>query len=286
MGALPWLVTLARAAVGAWRDSSSSYPFKPLKFLLLFSALTLIFFSSSGSKLATYILPMFPPLAAFTGVAAAGRPGFLSRATRVGAGLVLFVAAGLIVYSQHRNGLIPASAVGWAIAAAIVAAATVVAVFGPMARATAHGAGSDSATAAWRSLVVALLFIFAWQALLCEYTVIPPARSAYALVQAVAPEVRPGTALYSIGEYRQTIPPYLGRKLTLVGFGGAGELDFGETEEPGRQTATPEQFVRQWEASRDAIAFFDPRAWDHYRRQGLPGRVIAQDGVTIAVSRS
>ncbi|HEV2270974.1 MAG TPA: phospholipid carrier-dependent glycosyltransferase [Steroidobacteraceae bacterium] len=286
VGALPWLVTLARAALGAWRDSGSSYPFKPLKFLLLFSALTLVFFSTSGSKLATYILPMFPPLAAFTGVAAAGRPGFLARSTRVGAGLVLFVAAGLIVYSQHRNGLIPAPAVGWAIAAAIAAAAAVVAVFRPMAQATAPGAGSDFAAGAWRPLVVALLFVFAWQALLSEYTVIPPARSAYALVQTVAPDVHPGTALYSIGEYRQTIPPYLGRKLTLVSFGGAGELDFGETEEPGRQTATPEQFVRQWGASRDAIAFFDPRAWDHYRQQGLPGRVIAQDGVTIAVSRS
>ena len=271
IGVLPWLVTLARATVSAWRDSGSGYQFKPLKFLLLFSALTLVFFSTSGSKLATYILPMFPPLAAFTGVAAAARPGFLSRSTRVGAGLVLFVAAGLIVYSQHRNGLIPGQAVGWGIAATITAVAAIAAVWRPL---------------AWRPLIVTLLFIFAWQALLCEYSVIPPARSAYALVQAVAPDVHPGTTLYSIGEYRQTIPPYLGRKLTLVSFGGAGELDFGEAEEPGRQTATPEQFVRQWEASRDAIAFFDPRVWDHYREQGLPGRVIAQDGVTIAVSRS
>jgi Aminoarabinose transferase C-terminal domain len=44
--------------------------------------------------------------------------------------------------------------------------------------------------------------------------------------------------------------------------------------------------VRQWQASGDAIAFFAPRVWDHYRRQGLPGRVIAQDSFTVAVSRS
>ncbi|MDE2261010.1 MAG: 4-amino-4-deoxy-L-arabinose transferase, partial [Gammaproteobacteria bacterium] len=85
---------------------------------------------------------------------------------------------------------------------------------------------------------------------------------------------------------RQTIPPYLGRMLTLVDFEGRGELDFGEAAEPGRQTATPEQFIEQWEASRDAIAFFDPRVWDHYRQQGLPGRVIARDSFTVAVSRS
>ena len=284
IGALPWLASLARAAVRAWRDSGLDLQFKPLKFLLLFSAVTLVFFSISSSKLATYILPMFPLLAAFTGVAVADRPGFLSRSTAVAAGLAVFVAAGLLVYSRHRNGMIPADAVEWAIAAA---AAAVVAVMAARRRGqgTALGAGEPIASEL-RPLAVALLFVFVWQALLCEYTVIPPTRSAYALVQAVAPDVNPGTTLYSVGEYRQTIPPYLGRTLTLVDFGGTGELDFGEASEPGRQTATPEQFVQRWDASRDAIAFFDPRVWDHYRQHGLPGRVIAQDSFTVAVSRS
>lgn len=301
VGAWPWLLTLLRASWTAWRDSGSTHQFKPLKFLLLFSAITLVFFSTSDSKLATYILPMFPPIAALTGVAVAGRPGFLSRSARAAAGLALFVAVGLLIYSQRRNGMIPAQAVGWAVGAGVAAVAAVVATWKPALDGTAQrptalgtseeqGAsepqGRDPADGAWQPLVVALAFIFAWQALLCEYTVIPPSRSAYALVQAVAPDVHPGTALYSVGEYRQTIPPYLGRMLTLVSFEGVGELDFGEASEPGRQTATPEQFVRQWEADRDAIAFFDPRVWDHYRQQGLPGRVIAEDSFTVAVSRS
>ena len=276
IGALPWLVALARASLSAWRDSGLNHGFKPLKFLLLFSAITLIFFSISSSKLATYILPMFPILAAFTAVAVANRPGFLSRSTAVATGLALLVAAGLLVYSRHRDGMIPAQAVGWAIAAAVAALAAVGASRGQR----------EPAAAGWPSLAVAALFVFIWQALLCEYTVIPPSRSAYTLVQAIAPQVKPGTDLYSVGEYRQTIPPYLGRTLTLVDFAGTGELDFGEESEPGRQTATPQQFIHQWDASRDAIAFFDPRVWDHYRRQGLPGRVIAQDSFTIAVSRT
>ena len=301
VGAFPWLVTLARASRDAWRDSSSTYQFKPLKFLLLFSALTLVFFSTSDSKLATYILPMFPTLAAYTAVAVAGRPEFLARSARAGAGLALFVAAGLLVYSQHRNGMIPSQAVGWAIGAAVAALVAVVATWrsssqsgagtqgcgtGMQAGDAGAQVGSDMAADVRQPLAVALVFVFVWQALLCEYTVIPPSRSAYGLVQAVAPDVHPGTALYSVGEYRQTIPPYLGRKLTLVDFEGVGELDFGETEEPGRQTATPEQFEQQWQASHDAIAFFDPRVWDHYRQQGLPGRVIARDSFTVAVSRS
>jgi 4-amino-4-deoxy-L-arabinose transferase-like glycosyltransferase len=286
VGALPWLVPLARAAVSAWREPASNRPFKPLKFLLFFAALTLVFFSMSDSKLATYILPMFPPLAAVTGVAIMGQPGFLSRSTRVAAGLAVFVAAGLLVYSQHRNAMIPVSAVGWAVAAAIAAIVAVATAWRTRPDSGRAGTAAEDAAAipAWQPLSVALLFIFTWQALLCEYTVIPPSRSAYTLVQTVAPDVHPGTALYSVGQYRQTIPPYLGRMLTLVSF--QGELEFGQAREPGRQTATPQQFLQQWQASHDAIAFFDPSVWDHYRQQGLPGRVIAQDGFTVAVSRT
>jgi 4-amino-4-deoxy-L-arabinose transferase-like glycosyltransferase len=292
LGALPWFLAMLRASLPAWRESRSNTSFKPLKFLLIFSAVTLGFFSISGSKLATYILPMFPPLAAFTAVAVADRPRFLTLSTRVAAGLAIFVAAGLLVYSQRRNGLIPPQAVGWAVAAAVAALGAVGASWrrsmagGSAARPGGAGAAGELAAGTWPSFAVALLFIFIWQALLCEYTVIPPSRSAYALVQAVAPDVHPGTVLYSVGEYRQTIPPYLGRTLTLVSFAGLGELDFGEAEEPGRQTATPAEFVRRWQAASDAVAFFDPRVWDHYRRQGLPGRVIAEDSFTVAVSRS
>ena len=276
LGAFPWLVTLGRASVSAWREPALGSNFKPLKFLLMFSAVTLVFFSMSGSKLATYILPIFPPLAAFTGVAVAGRRGFLARATAVAAGLALFVAAGFLVYSHQRIGALPAQPVGWAIAAAVAALAAFAA--------AAAAPSSAPASGEWRPLTVALLFVFSWQALLCEYTLMPPARSAYTLVQAVAPNVHAGTALYSVGQYRQTIPPYLGRLLTLVSF--QGELEFGQAREPGLQSATPGEFVGRWDASRDAIAFFDPRVWDDYRRRGLPGRVIARDKFTVAVSRS
>jgi len=116
LGALPWLLPMVRGAMRAWRDSGSPSQFKPLKFLLLFAALTLVFFSMSGSKLATYILPIFPPLAAFTGVAIAARPGFLTRSSGVAAGLALFVAGGFLVYSHQRIGAIPPQPIGWAVA--------------------------------------------------------------------------------------------------------------------------------------------------------------------------
>jgi hypothetical protein len=33
------------------------------------------------------------------------------------------------------------------------------------------------------------------------------------------------------------------------------------------------------------VAFFDPGVWDSWRRAGFPGRVIAADNYTVAVSR-
>jgi hypothetical protein len=33
------------------------------------------------------------------------------------------------------------------------------------------------------------------------------------------------------------------------------------------------------------VAFFEPEVWDAWRRRGLPGRVIAFDYHTVAVSR-
>jgi len=276
IGAFAWLLPLARAARATWSDPGPVAHFKPLKFLLLYSVLTLIFFSLSHSKLATYILPMFPPLAALTGVYIVRRPGGIARATWSAAGLAVFVAAGLLVYSHHRNGFIPGAAIDWAVAALV--AALIAALAGPRA--------SDEAAAGRAPVglfVVMLMFIFVWQALLCEYTVIPPSRSAYQLVQEIKSDVHPGTALYSVGQYRQTIPPYLGRLLTLVGY--SGELGYGERLQPGLMSATPKQFVRRWDASHDAIAFFGPSVWQRYRRQGLPGRVIGRDSFTVAVSR-
>jgi 4-amino-4-deoxy-L-arabinose transferase-like glycosyltransferase len=279
---LPWLVPLARAARAAWSDPglppaalappapAAGPPFRPLRFLLIYAAVILVFFSASGSKLAPYILPMVPVLAALTGVYLKD-PGRLARhAARAAAPLVVLVAAGLLVYSARRNSYVPHEALHWALAA--VAAALV------------------AAAASFRAnlrplpmmLVAALGASGAWQFLMCEYTVIPPSRSAKTLVYAVRPFLSPHTPLYSVGQYRETLSPYLGRTLQLAGY--EGELRFGLDEEPRRRMSI-EQFAERWSAEGSAVAFFDPEVWDTWRRRGLPGRVLAADNYTVAVSR-
>ncbi|HEY0766826.1 MAG TPA: phospholipid carrier-dependent glycosyltransferase [Steroidobacteraceae bacterium] len=286
LGVLPWIAPLVRAGRRAWQDAALNTTagasvaaaseagrtrFRPLKFLLIFAAVTLLFFSASGSKLAPYILPMLPVLAVVTGAASCAGGEFARHAARIGAGLIVFIAAGLLVYSARRNSYVPQQALLWALAAAVAALVAVAVTF--------RTRPSIQTPAA---IVTAASAILAWQCLLCEYTLIPPSRSARDLVSAARPFIRAHTPLYSVGQYRETVSPYLGRTLQLVGY--EGELQFGLQEQPYRRMALPE-FVARWSAGGDAVAFFDPGVWDAWRRRGLPGRVIAADNYTVAVSR-
>jgi 4-amino-4-deoxy-L-arabinose transferase-like glycosyltransferase len=278
IGALPWALPLARACRDAWTAGDAAVgrtagesAFKPLKFLLIYAAVTLAFFSASGSKLAPYILPMFPVLAAITGALVAERERFTGRAARVAAGLVVFLAVGLLIYSARRNSFVPHAAMLWAAVAVLGAFAGV-----------AVTLGAQRVTLTTRAMVIAAGAILAWQSLLSEYTAVPPERSARDLVAAVRPYISAATPLYSVGQYRETISPYLGRTLQLVDY--EGELEFGLSEEPAARVSL-EAFAARWSAGGPAVAFFDPGIWDSWRRRGLPGRVLAADTYTIAVSR-
>jgi 4-amino-4-deoxy-L-arabinose transferase-like glycosyltransferase len=272
LGVIPWGLSLAGAAVRGWRDPGPTQQFKPLRFLLIFSGFTLAFFSASGSKLAPYIQPMFPPLAAVVGVYVADRGSFLRTTAVITAVLVSVVAVGLLIYSALHNSFVPQEATLWA---AIAVVAMIVAVV------ASRGQQAGAATPVVATAAAAAL---AWQAFMMALGAVPPEHSARDLVAAVKPHVHPETALYSVGQYRETISPYLERTLTVVEF--EGELEFGLRAQPGKQMATPADFVTRWGSSTDAIAFFGPKAWDAYRQRGLPGRVIAADNHTVAVSRS
>src|SRR5262249_50592704 len=126
LGALPWLATVPAAVRRAWREGSgpglespAENRFKPLKFLLIFSAITLIFFSVSESKLAPYILPLLPPLAVLVGAQVRDSARFVRRIALFMGGLLPFLAVGFVVYALRRYGFFPSSATPWIVAGAL-----------------------------------------------------------------------------------------------------------------------------------------------------------------------
>ncbi len=270
---LPWIpeaVRALRARGAAQPQPGVGVEFKPLRFLLIYCALTLAFFSASGSKLAPYILPLAPPLAVVAGVYAVDARALARRAARIRLVFVLVLAVGLVLYSARRNGYVPQELLLWCAAALL---GSLLALFAAGGR-TWQGAGRLAGS-------LALTFL-AWQFLLCGFSVMPPARSAAQLVSEVRPYIDPRLPLYSVGQYRETLSPYLGRTLILAGY--EGELAFGLAEEPQRRLSVGE-FADRWSSGGAAVAFFEPEVWDEWRRRGLPGRVIAADYHTVAVSR-
>ena len=224
-------------------DTAADPRFKPVRFLLVYAGVTLAFFSASGSKLAPYILPMLPVLAALAGISAP-RPAGIRAARRP---------------QRRRAGrgvVAPDCSSTACVATATCRTPPCMGRSGHAhrARGGALRRRAPAADAGAGALVTALAGVLAWQFLLCEYGAIPPARSARELADSVRSLITPQTPLYSVGQYRQTLAPYLGRTLQLAGF--EGELQFGLTEQPELRMSV-EQFAARWSAGGDAVAFFD-----------------------------
>lgn len=98
----------------------------------------------------------------------------------------------------------------------------------------------------------------------------------------VKPLIGPQTELFSIGQYRETLSPYLQRTLTPVDF--EGELAFGISEEPARALAA-DAFLARWKGATNAVVFIAPSNLEAWRSRGLQGRVIGGDDRTLVVSR-
>jgi len=121
-----------------------------------------------------------------------------------------------------------------------------------------------------------------WVGSVCfsAYTELPE-RSSHKLVMTIQSLIEPQTELFTIGQYRETLSPYLQRTLTLVEF--EGELAFGISQEPGPRS-TARHFWRVGTLRRTLWSSYSS-APGHLAQPGLQGRVIGGDNQTLVVSR-
>jgi hypothetical protein len=178
------------------------------------------------------------------------------------------VAAGFVIYAHRRFGFLAPASIQWLVSASLIAVYGVIATW----RRDWMPGG------AWATAACAIL---GWQCLLSAYTELPE-RSSAKLVMTVKSQIGPGTELFSIGQYRETLSAYLQRTLSVVDF--EGELQFGLSEEPGRKL-TPAGFLERWQQSPDAIAFIPPTLLETWQARGLRGKVIGGDNQTLVISR-
>lgn len=248
IGFLPWTAAVLHATVpAAWRREGEG--FKPRRFLLLWCVVVLGFFSASGSKLPSYILPMLPALALLAGDAL---PRLSDRALRGHLAVLAVLASAALILAPKAAGLdeeVPGAMAEYAqwltASAAALLAATLAALW-----------------LAVRERRLAALLVVAGGAFLAStgallgHDSLSRTQSAYHIASAVKPLLRPDVPFYSVHMHDQTLPFYLGRTVTLVEY--RDEFDFGLRQEPQHAVQTIAEFKQRWQTDADAFAIMRP----------------------------
>jgi 4-amino-4-deoxy-L-arabinose transferase-like glycosyltransferase len=290
-GLLPWTGVFLWRLPQAWRDAQvTPEGFAWAKFSLVWCAFVFVFFSLSGSKLPSYILPMFPAAALVLGVELAKvsrRSLFVFAGVLVATTLALFVAAlvgwprlaAALADPRTPRGLYDALG-PWAKTALGVALAGYVAGLAALAR---PGERSRSAGV----IALALATLVALQAAFHGSDVFRATRSAADLVttleNASDPPYDRSAPFFQVRMYDQTLPFYLGRTTTLVDY--RDELSLGLDIEPARGVAHLNDWIRQWDALPQGYALMSPETRARLAGEGVPMRVLAHDSRRVLVAR-
>jgi 4-amino-4-deoxy-L-arabinose transferase-like glycosyltransferase len=264
--------------------------FQPDRMLLVWAAFIFFFFSISGSKLPSYILPIFPALALLI-----ARTLQLSsrRAIEVCAwltalsgvlGLVLASRVPLLAKDAYSAPLYQAYVpwVLWASALALVA--SVVSLW--LARRQRD----------WSILALALGGFVTGQVLMLGHE--PLGRYAAGTLHVPAIQAEMGmqagmqagmqTPIYAVGRYEQSLPFYLRHTFILVEH--ADEMEFGLEQQPELWIPKRVEFVNKWTLDHDEgrkdIAIMSRDDFTALLEAKVPMRVIAQDPRRVIVTNA
>lgn len=243
-------------------------------FLLLWTVIVTVFFSASQSKLLPYVLPAMPAIAVLLAPWIARDSRSTAAATWWVTGTLAAMAGASLLYAKRELGGIPAE-VRLAAAVAVTAMAWLLIDW------VARRRPQELAQSAWRIASVALL---GWSMMALSYGVLDPHPSARGLVEEIRAQVGPETELFSVGHYRQTVAPYLGRTLRIVDY--RGDLDFGLSQESPDAEMSIDEFIRHWESLDDGIAILTAARYMELEHRLAPYVVLTSDRNSIVIKRS
>ena len=282
-GVLPWIVHLFPALARAW-PRVPEIRFQPRRFLLVWCVVVFAFFSASGSKLGSYILPIFPALALLIGMHLASAGPRLALAQGLVAALLGLALASVSFWASAdlpkalallETDLPPdlyGAYLPWLAAGGVVLAA----------------AGIASASLCGRRAAAALTLSLgglAWaQITLSGHETLAPAFSAYHVVQKIRGDVKPDVPFYVVDTFDHTLPFYLDRTVTMVGY--KDELAAPIAREPRDFLPDAAAFARSWQSDRDAFAMFSANDLAGFlKAHPVPMRIVASDPRRVIVRK-
>ncbi|MDH4234229.1 MAG: glycosyltransferase family 39 protein [Gallionella sp.] len=261
------------------RDSKlADNSFNAERFLLIWAVFIYVFFSLSGSKLPSYLLPMFPALALLMGKQVADMNA--RRLFWLVAPMLPLMLSGLALAPfAARLGETPMRAqmygeyAQWVIAALLLWSLGVAAALILLRRSSKQGA----------VLVLALSSLLAVQLGMSGYNTIAIERSGYPIADAIRPYIKEGMPFYSVRTYEQTLPFYLKRTFTLVDY--QDEMAFGIMQEPHRWVPDIASFAKAWQAQPEALAIMPLEVYPQLKQQDFAMKIIYEDTQHIVVSK-
>jgi 4-amino-4-deoxy-L-arabinose transferase-like glycosyltransferase len=271
-GCVPWILPAARALGSAWKRSNAQADFEPRAFLWVWTVVVFVFFSMSDSKLIPYILPLFPALALLMAAASAEslrRDLLRTSAGVIAAGVLLAAAAGILPQLLHD----PTRAPYFGQLRLPLLAMGLIAV----------GGGWIARGRREPAMALGITAYLCFTILLVSARSIAPLYSGASLAAQISHAIMPGTRIYAVRTYDQTLPFYLRRTMTLVET--RGELDFGLRLEPEKAVDTLAAFTGRWTGEPEALAVMEPDTYALLRAQGLPMVVRASSPGRLIVSR-
>jgi 4-amino-4-deoxy-L-arabinose transferase-like glycosyltransferase len=289
VGMLPWLGVWLWTLPAAWAQSpSDEHGFAWARFCLIWAAFVFVFFSVSGSKLPSYILPMFPALALPLGwqLARVARRTLFRVTLPMTIMAALLLLAALFGYdalaerlaSAHTPLAIYAEAKPWIIGAVGVWTAGDV-FWLAMCRRETPGART------WGIIGVAFAAMLGLQLAFAASDEFRVTRSAAGIVAALTADPRydPQAPVYQVRMYDQTLPFYLRRPTILVEF--SDEFALGLDAEPAAGIAHASEWEARWRALPQGYALMALDTFANVAASGLPLRVVARDPRRVLIAR-
>jgi 4-amino-4-deoxy-L-arabinose transferase-like glycosyltransferase len=279
IGLLPWTPGIPAAISRGWKASSPA-GFRLDRFLVIWSGVIVVFFSASQSKLPGYVLPAFPAVLLLFARHYPAMSERLRRAPAVaciacGAAVMLIAVALLRWKAPSWTGFEAEYAI-WLGAAALTLSAA-----GLAALQLLRLSRQEASLA-----ILGLGSLLAVQLALSGTHVLDEFYSSERLIETVSGEELQfprEPPFYSVASFDHSVPFYLGRPVTLVGY--RDELAPGIAAEPEKYVRSVDEFLLRWQGHPEAFAIMTPLLYEKLLQEGLPGRIVARDARRIIIAR-
>lgn len=275
LGLFPWTLMLPWRR-SDWKILDARDPAR--RFLLVWVGVIFFFFSASHSKLAFYILPLFPAAAMLLAwlVAQMSVKTMVQRlwwlATFAGCAAAMAIIGMLTIRSVNEEA-IQGALRGAAAGLAIVSLAAM--------------AGSWAVQRGRRPLAIHLLALsslVAWQLVLVSSQPYVDLKSAAPVAKVVKAAMGSDTEVFVVQAYQGGLPFYIGRLVTVVAE-HRDDLGPGLASRPAGYIADLPTFEMRWRNSHDALAVVKRDLLDQLRHDGLPFEELDTPVGNLAVIR-